>query len=78
MDMDFMTVVTLILMAVLIVICIANIVDPHWVWKKFQSRKATKEPEEMYFRSKRLSSIIGLVMITVFVLLPTVAGLLME
>lgn len=58
------------------IICLANAVKPRWVWEKFESWKATKEPTKEYFLVRRISASIGLVIITAVMLAPTLISFL--
>lgn len=55
-------------------IALLNVICPKLMWKTFESWKATKEPSNAYFISRR---IIGVIMITVLLaisLLPYIMG----
>ncbi len=55
-------------------IALLNVICPKLMWKTFESWKATKEPNNAYFISRR---IIGIIIITVLLaisLLPYIMG----
>lgn len=50
--------------------CVANIINPKWVWEKFESHNAKKEPTKEYFIMRRSVGVIGLIIVSFFILLP--------
>lgn len=50
---------------------LVSAVAPKWVWKTFESWKATKEPTKTYFAIKRISGIIIMIVIAVIAIAPT-------
>ena len=56
------------LLLLISIICLINIINPRYLWQIFQSWKAVKEPTEAYFKARRISGIVGLII--------TMAGLL--
>ncbi len=69
-----------ILIAVLFVIafisCLLEALFPRWFWETFESWKAAKEPSKAYFRGKRISGIIGMVIIAVIVAVASAPALI--
>jgi len=56
---------------VIFVLCLVNAVAPKWCWRTFESWKANKEPTEAYFLSRRISSIIFMIIIAAIALAPS-------
>ena len=50
---------------------LVSAIAPKWVWKTFESWKATKEPTKTYFVAKRISGIIIMIVVAVIALAPT-------
>jgi len=57
-------------------ILLANVVNPRFFWEKFESWKATSEPSKTYFVTRRITSTIGLIIITLIMVGPTIMYLL--
>jgi len=57
-------------------ILLANAVNPKYFWEKFESWKATSEPSKTYFITRRITSIIGLIIITLIMAGPKIMYLL--
>lgn len=68
-------IIGIILYAFIFVACFLNIVSPQWVWEKFESWKATKEPTDLYFKVRRISSIVMLAVISIVFFAPTIIAL---
>ena len=66
----FLTVVY-IFYIIIFAIGLVEAIAPKWVWKTFESWKATKEPTKAYFITKRISGIIIMIVIAVIALAPT-------
>ncbi|MFI3237539.1 MAG: hypothetical protein R3Y47_11500 [Lachnospiraceae bacterium] len=60
---------------VIALISIANIVNPKWLWKKFESHNAKKEPTKEYFILRRIIGVFGLVVISCMLLFPYLSSL---
>ncbi len=61
----------LMIMAIILsILFIINIINPRLFWEKFESWKATKEPSEAYFKAKRITSAIALVILVVIIIFP--------
>lgn len=58
------------------VVCLINIIKPRYLWKLFASWKAKSEPSQAYFRMIRIGSVIGLILITAVMIMPTIMYLL--
>ncbi len=64
----------LTIIGLIFTIALLNVICPKLMWKTFESWKATKEPSNAYFISRR---IIGIIIITVLLamsLLPYIMG----
>ena len=66
------SVIVIICFIILFVGCAVNAFAPKWCWKTFESWKAKEEPTAAYFLVKRISGIIGMIVIAVIALMPTV------
>ena len=64
MPIVIMSVFTWITYIVVFVISLANVINPKWVWEKFESWKAKKEPSKEYFIVRRIGGIIALLIIS--------------
>ncbi len=51
--------------------CLLEALFPKWCWKTFESWKATKEPSKAYFFRNRVAGILGMVIILLLALAPT-------
>lgn len=60
----------LIFMAIIFIIGLLNVVCPKLLWKTFESWKATKEPSDAYFISRRIAGIIIIVIVFAMFLFP--------
>lgn len=49
-----------------------NFINPRWMWKTFESWKATKEPSVTFFRFRRITGLIVMVLITIVAFFPYV------
>lgn len=67
-------IIIIVAVSALIVLFI-NAINPKFLWKKFESWKATSEPTKAYFITRRLTSIIGIIILLVFLLGPTMHSL---
>ena len=59
-----------IIFTLITLISIINIVNPKWVWEKFESHDALKEPSKEFFIMRRVFGIFGLLIVSFFLLLP--------
>ena len=57
-------------------ICLANTINPKWMWEKFESWQSTKEPSKEYFIVRRIGAIICLLVITFIMVAPTISAYL--
>ncbi len=62
--------------AIIFVILLINAINPRYLWKTFESWKAKSEPTDAYFKVRRITSIIGLIIITLIMVGPTIIYLL--
>lgn len=62
----------------IIIFCagLVNAVAPKWLWRKFDSWKAIKEPSNDYFLIRRISGIIVMIIIAAIALFPTLVSYL--
>jgi hypothetical protein len=58
------------------VILLINVINPRYLWKIFESWKAKSEPTDAYFRMRRFTSIIGLIIIILIMVGPSIYYLL--
>jgi len=65
------TIILFAFYAVIFAACLLEALFPKWCWKTFESWKAAKEPSKAYFFRNRVAGIIGMVIITVVALAPT-------
>ncbi len=56
-------------------ISIVNIINPKWIWEKFESHNAKREPTKEYFVLRRIIGVFGLALVSVLVLFPYVMSL---
>jgi hypothetical protein len=42
-----------------------NAINPRFMWKTFESWKATKEPTETYFRVRRIQGVVVMIIISI-------------
>ncbi len=61
---------------IVFVLLLINAISPRFMWKTFQSWKATSEPSDAYFMWRRIACIIGLVIISILMLGPTIMYIL--
>ncbi len=60
----------LIIIGLIFTIALLNIICPKLVWKTFESWKATKEPSNAYFISRRIAGIVIIVILVAMCLFP--------
>lgn len=65
------TFIQLGLMAILVALLI-NIVNPRFLWNKLESWKATSEPSPAFFASRRITSIIGALILLIILIGPRI------
>ena len=65
-----------VLYAIIFVALLINAINPRYLWKIFESWKAKSEPTDAYFKVRRITSIIGLIIITLIMAGPTIVYLL--
>jgi len=61
---------------IIFVVFLINAINPRYLWKIFESWKAKSEPTDAYFKLRRIGSIIGLIIITLMMVGPTIVYLL--
>lgn len=71
MPLKVFSMIVFIFFAVIFAVCLLEALFPKWCWETFESWKATKEPSKAYFLMKRISGIIGMIIIAVIALSPT-------
>ncbi len=54
----------------ILIIIIINILNPRLLWEKFEKWKATSEPSETFFITRRILSIVALVVLLIFLTFP--------
>jgi|GEM_PF-1584133 len=54
------------------VIALINVINPRFMWKVFESWKATSEPSSAYFFWRRIGGLVALILITLVMLGPTI------
>ncbi len=60
----------MLIYAIIFIIGLLNIICPRFMWRIFESWKATKEPTNTYFLMRRIAGIIAIVIIIALVLFP--------
>ena len=65
------TIIVPVFYFIIFAICLVEALFPKWCWKTFESWKATEEPSKAYFLMKRVTAIIGMVIIIAIALAPT-------
>ncbi len=69
-------IIVYILLAILFAVGLTNAVAPRWVWKTFESWKATSEPSKTYFITHRIIGIIQMLAVALIIAIPTIIYLL--
>ena len=62
-----------VIYVVIILISVANIINPKWVFNTFESHTAIKEPTKAYFIMRRIFAAIGLLLASCLILMPIIA-----
>lgn len=70
------TIPIMIFFIIAFILLLINAINPRFAWKTFESWKATSEPTDAYFMSRRITSIIGLIIISIIMLGPTIMYML--
>ncbi len=60
----------LIIIGFIFIIGLLNAINPKLLWKTFESWKATKEPTDAYFISRRIVGIIIMIIVFAMFLFP--------
>lgn len=71
MPLNVITIVIFAFLSFLFVSCLLEALFPKWCWKTFESWKAAKEPSKVYFLRKRVSGVIGMIVVAAIALAPT-------
>lgn len=64
------TIVPVIILGIIFVHGLINAISPKFLWKIFESWKATKEPTNSYFLSRRISGSIEILVVVAIFLFP--------
>ena len=51
-------------------IALINVINPRWMWKTFESWKATKEPSLVFFRIRRIIGLVVMILIAIVAFYP--------
>jgi hypothetical protein len=52
------------------IVGLLNAINPRWMWETFESWKATKEPTKVFFRVRRISGVVTMIIISCVALFP--------
>lgn len=63
-------IIPLLIYGVVFIIGLLNAIKPRFMWKTFESWKATKEPTNSFFVVRRVSGIIAMLIIIALILYP--------
>lgn len=72
MPLYFLLVLVGVIYVFIFVVCLINIINPRYLWETFESWKAKSEPMDAYFKTRRIGSIIALLLITLIMIGPTI------
>ena len=72
----FIEILITVLLIVALVTLLINAINPRYMWKKLESWRATSEPSDTYFLLQRITSIIGVTILLVILLGPSLMYLL--
>lgn len=61
---------------VALILLLISAINPRYMWKKFESWKSTSEPSDAFFMSRRITSIIGIIILLLILLGPRIMYLL--
>ncbi|EGD46598.1 hypothetical protein Cpap_0979 [Ruminiclostridium papyrosolvens DSM 2782] len=64
----------LTIIGLIFTIALLNVICPKLMWKTFESWKATKEPSNAYFISRRIIGVIIIAVLLAMSLLPYIMG----
>lgn len=69
-------IIVYVFLAVLFMVGLTNAAAPRWVWKNFESWKATSEPSKAYFITQRIIGIVQMLAVALIIAIPTIIYLL--
>lgn len=64
------TIIPMVIYGVIFLSGLINAINPRFMWRIFESWKATKEPSSSYFRARRISGIVAMLIITALMIYP--------
>lgn len=72
------TIIVSMLYIFIFAVSFINAIAPKWYWQTFESWKAKKEPTKGYYIAKRISGIIGMLIIAAAALAPTLISYIVK
>lgn len=64
------TIIPMIFFGIIFIIGLLNVIFPKKMWETFESWKATKEPTNAFFMSRRIAGIVMIVIVLAMFLFP--------
>jgi hypothetical protein len=66
----WITIIPMIILVLIFLQGLLNAINPKLLWKIFESWKATKEPPNSYFLSRRIFGIVSMLIVVAIFLFP--------
>jgi len=60
----------MIIMSIIFINGLINVINPRFMWEKFESWKAVKEPSKSYFNMRRIGGIFAIIVSIGMVIYP--------
>ncbi len=71
----FVIIIPMMIYGIIFTIGLINAINPRFMWGKFESWKATKEPTETFFLIRRIGGVVVMIIITVIALFPYIMSI---
>ncbi len=64
------TIIPIIILSLIFLQGLLNAINPKFIWRTFESWKATKEPTKAFFLSRRISGVVSMIIVVGLFLFP--------
>ncbi len=66
----------LVMYLLIFLVGLINLINPRWMWNKFESWKAVKEPSKAFFVLRRISGLVIMLIITSIAMFPHIMSVI--
>jgi len=66
----YLSIFPMIIISIIFINGLINAINPRFMWEKFESWKAVKEPTKSYFNVRRIGGIFAMIVSVSFVIYP--------